>query len=173
LKEFKGLSALGELGLKYELHDVAKPDRPEAEILKLFKRRLLNTKLRLICMNCGGFSLRCKVSDMPSEPRCSKCSSKLLAAVSIHMNDAQPIIKKRLKGKGLTMEEEKKLMVIRRSADVMIVNGKNGAMVLAGRGVGPSTALRILRKFHKSEEDLFKDILTEERNFLKNKRFWT
>ena len=69
--------------------------------------------------------------------------------------------------------KDRKLEVIKRSADVMIVYGKKGAIVLAGRGVGPSTALRILRKLHKTEDDLFKDILTEEKNFIKNKRFWS
>jgi hypothetical protein len=36
--------AAAELGFKYELHDVAKPDRPEAEIFKMFKDRLLNSR---------------------------------------------------------------------------------------------------------------------------------
>ena len=63
--------------------------------------------------------------------------------------------------------------VIKRSADVMIVNGKRGAIALAGRGVGPQTALRILRKLHKSEDDLFKDILKAEKKFIETKRFWT
>ncbi|MEM5814417.1 MAG: DEAD/DEAH box helicase, partial [Candidatus Aenigmatarchaeota archaeon] len=166
------ISPLGELGLKYELHDIAMPDRPEAEILKVFGRRLLNTKLRLVCVNCGKYDMVLPVNDIPDEPRCSKCASKLLAAVSPFATETKAIVQKRLKGADLNGEELKKLMRIRHSADVMIVYGRRGAMALAGRGVGPQTAARILAKMPKSDEELCKAILKAEKEFLRTHKFW-
>jgi ATP-dependent Lhr-like helicase len=166
------LSPLGELGLKYELHDIAKPDRPEAEIMKVFGKRLLNTKLRLVCVNCGKYDIVLPVNDIPDEPRCSKCASKLLAAVSPFATETKGIVVKRLKGTELTSDELKKLMRIRHSADVMIVYGKRGAVALAGRGVGPQTAARILAKSPKTEDELYKAILKAEKEFLRTHKFW-
>lgn len=167
------LSPLGELGLRYELHDIAKPDRPEAEILKIFERRLLNTKLRLVCVNCGKYDIVLPVKDIADEPRCSKCASKLLAAVSPFATETKGIVAKRLKGVELSGDELKKLMRIRHSADVMIVYGKKGAMALAGRGVGPQTAARILAKMPKTGNELYRAILKAEKEFLRTHKFWS
>jgi len=45
-------------------------------------------------------------------------------------------------------------------------------MVLAGRGIGPDTAARILRTLHSDEDEFLRDILNAEILFAKNKRFW-
>ncbi|MEM5804746.1 MAG: DEAD/DEAH box helicase [Candidatus Aenigmatarchaeota archaeon] len=175
VQAFEGLSLLGELGLQQELHDIAKPDRPEAEILKIIKKRLLNTKVRLVCLNCGRYSVVFKADDVANDPRCPQCTSKLLACVHPHMTEAQGIIKKRLKGGQLTDEEAEKLRRIKMSADVMVAYGKRGAIALAGRGVGPQTALRILSKTFafKDEDRLYKEILSAEREFIRTHRFWS
>ncbi|MFQ6010151.1 MAG: DEAD/DEAH box helicase [Candidatus Aenigmatarchaeota archaeon] len=169
-----GLSLLGELGLQQELHDIAKPDRPEAEILRIFKKRLLSTKMRLVCLNCGKYSVSYKVKEIPKVPRCPRCTSKLLACIHPHMTEAKEIIKKRLQGKRLTDEEQKKLQRIKMSADVIVAYGKRGAIVLAGRGVGPTTAKRIMRKCFafKDDDKFYKETLREERNFLTTHRYW-
>lgn len=173
ITETKGLSPMAEAGLKYELHDVARPDRPEAEIQKVFRKRLLDTRVRLVCVNCGNYSVSLPVNDVDKEPRCSKCASRLLACVHPYMTEAQDIIKKRLKGRTLTEEEQKKLERIRRSADMMIVYSKLAAIVLAGRGIGPQTAARILARMHRNEDELYKNILAEERLYVKNHKFWS
>ena len=175
IKEFKGLSPLGELGLKTELHDIATPNKPEAEILRIFKQRLLNTKQRLVCVNCGKYNVTFKVGEIKDEPRCGSCGSRLLACVHPLMTEAQAIIKKRLGGKDLTEEEQKKLERIRQSADVVIGHGQSGIAALAGRGVGPQTAMRIMGKVFASgkEDALYKEILNAERAWISTKKYWS
>jgi Lhr-like helicase/intein/homing endonuclease len=82
IESFEGLSPLAELGFRYELQDVAKPERPEKEIFKIFKNRLLNSKVRLLCINCGKYSISEIVKDV-EEPRCRLCQSKLIAAETL------------------------------------------------------------------------------------------
>ncbi|MFH0929131.1 MAG: DEAD/DEAH box helicase [Candidatus Aenigmatarchaeota archaeon] len=168
----EGLSPLAKLGFRYELQDAVKPDRPEKEIFKLFRNRLMNTKVRLLCINCGEYSLAGCVNDIEDEPKCGKCRSKLIAVTKHHRLENQKIVKKWLKGKELDNDEKVRLDTIKKSADLCIVYGKLACIVLAGRGVGPSTAFRILSKPRKEEEDLLKYILEAERQFIKNKRFW-
>ena len=169
---FEGLSPLAELGFRYELQDVARPERPEKEIFKIFKNRLLNSKVRLLCINCGKYSMVETVKDI-KELRCSHCQSKLIAVLKPHREESQNIVKKWLKGVELTDEEKVKLDFIKKSADLIIDYGKDAAIVLAGRGIGPQTAIRVLYKPKRNEDDLFKHILEAEREWIKNKRFWT
>ncbi|MFQ6020808.1 MAG: DEAD/DEAH box helicase [Candidatus Aenigmatarchaeota archaeon] len=171
--ETKGLSPIAKLGFRYELSDVVKPERPEKEIYNIFKKRLLNTKVRLLCINCGKYSLTKYVKDVEREPRCRKCQSRLISILRPYERESEKIIKKRLQGKDLTNEELKKLERIKRSADLTIVYGKKAAIVLAGRGIGPQTASRILARMHKNENMFFRDILNAERQFIKTKKFWS
>ncbi len=172
LIEAEGLSPLAELGFRYELQDVVKPKRPEKEIFNMFKKRLMNTKVRLLCINCGNYSITNYVKNIEKEPRCRKCQSKLIAVLRPHQTEVQKIVKKWLKGKELTDEEEEKLRRVKRSADMTISYGKKAVIAIAGRGVGPETAKRILAKMYRNEDEFYREILRAEREFIKTKRFW-
>jgi ATP-dependent Lhr-like helicase len=171
IESFEGLSPLAKLGFRYELQDVARPERPEKEIFKIFKNRLLNSKVRLLCINCGNYSVVENVKDIENL-RCRLCQSKLIAVLKPQREEAQKIVKKWLKGLELLGEEKDKLEFIKKSADLAIVYDKDAAIVLAGRGIGPQTATRILSKPRKNEDDLFKYILEAEREWIKNKKYW-
>jgi len=171
IESLEGLSPLAQMGFRYELQDVARPERPEKEIFKIFKNRLLNSRVRLLCINCGKYSITETVKDI-EDLRCRICQSKLIAVLKPHREESQGIVKKWLKGTELTDEEKEKLEFIKKSADLAIVYNKDAAIVLAGRGVGPQTATRILSKPRRNEDDLFKHILEAEREFIKNKKYW-
>ncbi|MBU5574962.1 MAG: DEAD/DEAH box helicase [Candidatus Aenigmatarchaeota archaeon] len=167
------ISEITKLGMKRELNEVIKPERATMQILELLKKRLNNTKVKLVCMNCGNWVVTRKVEEIEKEPRCQKCISRLLAITNYYDENAQKIIKKWLSGKELNVHEKKLIEKYRISSDLTIVYGKLAAFVIAARGVGPETAKRILQKPNLSEEELLKNILAEERNFVKNRRFWS
>jgi len=168
----EGLSPLAELGFRYELQDVVKPERPEKEIFKIFKNRLMNSKVKLLCINCGKYSITDYVKDVEEEPRCKKCQSKLISVLRLYQIEIQKIVSKWLKGQELSEEEEEKLKHIKKSSDLVIVYGKKAVIAMAGRGVGPETAKRILAKMYRNEDEFYKEILRAEREWIKNKRFW-
>ena len=167
-----GLSYLGELALVHQFREVMKPRMPEKEILNAFRKRLLTTRVRLLCTNCGDFNLIMKVKDVEDQPACPKCHSRLIAVVSKRKLNAGEVVKKRTKKKPLTDEEQKDLQTVRRSADLVMVYGKKAAEVLAGHGIGPQTAARILSMLHTDKEKFYKDILNAEKLFAKNKIYW-
>jgi ATP-dependent Lhr-like helicase len=49
---------------------------------------------------------------------------------------------------------------------------RDAAIILAGRGVGPHTAKKLLRKYHETVDDLMKDVLEAEKQFQKTKKYW-
>jgi len=168
-----GLSPLGKLGVQHKYAEIIGPDKPEVEIFELFKQRLLNTKVKMICVNCGQWDQTFLVKEVQDNLKCSKCEARLLGVAHPKNLEIQKIIKKKLHGIELTVDDAKKFERIRKTADLFLVYGKKTVVCLAARGVGPETTKRILAKYHRSEEDMLRDILEAEKNYLKNKRFWS
>ncbi|MBI2578395.1 MAG: DEAD/DEAH box helicase [Candidatus Aenigmarchaeota archaeon] len=166
-----GLSYLGSLGLTHQFAEVMKPLMPEQEILRAFRKRLLNTSVRLVCVNCGEYMNIKPVKAVDDQPECPKCGSRLIAAVRRSFRSAPDIVKKRIKKKKMNDEETKEFLGIRRSADLVMVYGKKAVVALAGRGVGPQTAARILAMLPEKKK-LFAEILKAEKEFARTKKFW-
>jgi len=51
------LSPMGMSGVEQKFRELVGPKKPEREIFSVFKHRLLNTRVRLVCMKCGEFSV--------------------------------------------------------------------------------------------------------------------
>ncbi|MBI4360217.1 DEAD/DEAH box helicase [Candidatus Micrarchaeota archaeon] len=56
--------------------------------------------------------------------------------------------------------------------DLVAAYGKNALVALSAYGVGPEAAKRILSRLHKSEDDLFYDLLQAQKDFIRTKKFW-
>jgi len=164
-----GLSPLGEMGLarKYE---IVAPERPEREILETFRDRLLNTKMRLLCANCGRFALTIRVREEP-ELKCPKCGAMLIGVTTPWDIETEKILKKKMEGKALNNMEQKELDDLINTATMVMNYGHPAIKALAGRGVGWTTAKRILAAA-RDEEELFRLILEAERNYARTNRFW-
>lgn len=168
----EGLSYLGELGLVHQFSEVMKPRMPEKEIYNAFKRRLLMTRVRLLCTNCAEYNLVMKVKNVDEQPECPKCGSRLIASIRRGQLNAQDIVRKKIKKKQLTKEELDEFNTIRRSSDMVIVYGRKAVEVMAGHGIGPQTAARILAMLHTNKEQFYKDILAAEKQFAKTRIYW-
>jgi len=167
----RGLSPLGRLGLK-ERFELLGPERPETEILDIFIKRLMEKRVMLICLNCGEWMRTFKVKDLPEEIRCEKCGAKLIGVGRPGQLELQRIVRKKVKGTSLSLEEARKLKKLERTSDIVIVYQKRGVIALATRGVGPENAMRILRGMYEDERDFFKALLKAERQFIRTKKFW-
>ena len=82
------------------------------------------------------------------------------------------IVKKKLRKKRVTEEEEKEWLKGWKNASLIQDNGKRAVIALAGRGVGPTTAIRIFRRHCKSEDDFYLNILKAERDYTRTRMFW-
>src|SRR5438128_978275 len=152
-------------------HGLLRPAVEEASIIEVVKSRLLSTNLRLLCMNCGDWDSVRGVDTLREVVRCPKCRSSLVAA-TYRSNDALgPIINKKKRGSKLSPEDEKEWMTVWRSAGLIQNYGKRAGIVLAARGVGPTTATRILRNRLAREDDLYLSVLRAEREIERTRMF--
>jgi len=173
LDENQKLSPIGKLGVEYQFRELVGPEKPEKEIFSVFKDRLLSTKVRLICMKCGEYSMTKTVGMIKEDPECPICGSRFITVIKPHQTDMEKIIKKSLKEKPLSEEDKKKIERMENAADLVLTYGTKVVTALAGRGVGPDTAIRIMAKQREKEEDFLKDILEAERSFARTKRYWS
>ena len=149
--------------------ELMQPLRADHTILMALKKRLENETLYASCINCQS-QYRFRVGDAPKRFKCQNCGGIMIAVLKEYDRD-----KIRLFGKDidqLSSEEKKDIARIKRIANIVNENGKKASMALAGRGVGPDSASRILRTRHIDEDEFLRDILSAEVLFAKNKRFW-
>jgi ATP-dependent Lhr-like helicase len=170
--EEKGLSPIGRKGLEFQFRELIGPEKPEKEIFTAFKDRLLATSLRLICMRCGEFRVTKTVANIKEDPVCPVCKSRLITAIKPYQKELEEIIKKDKQGKELTEQEKKKLKKLEDIADLVLTFGKGFIIALAGRGVGPDAAIRILAKQREDPEKFYEDVLDAEREYTRTKRYW-
>lgn len=145
--EIQPLSPISLEGEKAK-QEFLKPMGIDYSTLVSLKKRLEETKIRILCMNCK-YSFETRVYRAPL--KCPKCSSKMLA-----------VIKK---------EMERNYKWLMKNASLVASYGKKAYIVLAGYGIGPDTAYRILAK-QKEGEELLKEILKAEITYARTRQFW-
>ena len=167
----QGVSPFGTAGIQKK-YEIVAPQRPEKEIFQTFRKRLLETKMGLVCMQCGNYATIVKAGDTPEDIACPKCSAKMIAAVPArYVLEAQELVKKKKKRRPLSGEEEKYYTQMLDSASLVMSSGRRAVIALAARGVGVRTAGRILSRMF-DEEGFLREILKAEKNYAKTKRFW-
>jgi len=153
-------------------HDLLRPVVPSKSLTDVVKERLLTGTVRLVCMFNADWDAVRVVGDLGERIRCPRCHSTLIAATYQSNDSLSPIVKKKKKGAKLTSEEERNWRQSSLSASLVQTNGKDAIIVMTGRGVGPTTATRILRRPHRTEQDLYADILKAEREYARTRLFW-
>jgi ATP-dependent Lhr-like helicase len=129
---------------------------------------------KLFCMNCASWTTQVRIKDLPDEPKCGNCNSRLLTLLypSQNAEKLKTDLQKRHDSKDLTPEELKELSTARRKADLILSYGKQAIIALQVKGVGPETASRILGKMHPDDEQFYVDLLKAKIQYLRTREFW-
>ncbi len=162
----QGLSNIALAGYE-KARELVAPRYADKQTLAALKKRVEKQEVLLACMNCQATS-RSKVADVPEKIKCQVCGSVMLA--SLHPLDRSLL--KLLDKKNPTKDEKREIKRLMKSASLVREKGRKAVFVLAGRGVGPDTAGRILARLHETEEELLRDLLAGEINYARTKRFW-
>ena len=140
------------------------PLKPTKAIIDSIRDRLLNEEMSLICLNCL-WTHTDKVRALNTF-RCPSCGSNQIAAISPFSKDS---IKDSIDRGKLTAKEKNSLA---KSIHILRARGKIALMTMAGRGIGPEIATRLLSVSYFDEDDLIREIIKQETDFAKNRRFW-
>jgi len=157
--------------------DISELMAPERVLLSNIDRMKNSIEARiatLLCMNCGAWTSQIRVKDLPDEPSCERCGSRLLTLLypSQDVNRLKELLRSRREGKELGVEELKELSQARRKADLVLSYGKQAVRALQVKGVGAETASRILGKMHPVEGEFFLDLLRAKIQYLRTREFW-
>lgn len=147
--------------------------KPSNIILEKIEKRLRNTWVRLVCMRLGCKYEKLQRIESLEDIQCPICHSRFIAVVHKNKKGVKTLLKKSVnKQVKLTPQEKRELKTAKKSADIVLSFGKRAAFVLAARGIGPTTAIRILREPHKTTEDLLTSIYHHEANFARTREYW-
>ena len=151
------------------------PQRADRSILLALKKRLEDADITLVCTNCNN-KWNTTVRRADDKPKCPDCSAIKIAVLRRHNRDLAKILTK----KDRTKEENKEVKRLHKNASLVLNYGKSALLVLVGRGIGPDSAARILRRYNisnlkKSEElqiKFLRDILKAELTYARTRGFW-
>ncbi len=135
--------------------DYLKPPKSDSSVITAVKRRLMRTDLSLKCLSCDNSRKRKVKMITKHELVCPKCNSRMVALLHPMEIDREVSAKK-----------------LTKSASLAKSHGERAALVIAGRGIGPDTAGRILRKQLGDNSDLVKAIIEAEITYARTRRFW-
>ncbi len=157
--------------------DTAELMAPERLILSnidRMKNAIEARTAKLFCMNCASWTKNIRIKDLPNEPLCENCNSRLLTLLypSQNVDKLKSDLQKRREGKELNPEELKELSNARRKADLILSYGKQAIRALQVKGVGPETASRILGKMHPDEQQFYLDLIKAKIQYLRTREFW-
>lgn len=151
------------------------PQRADRSILMALQKRLQDTDVSLICTNCT-HAWNTVVRRVEQKPHCPQCHAIKIAVVRRHYRDVAKLLSKKTR----TTEEEKEVKRLHKNASLVLSYGTAALLALVGRGIGPDTAARILRRYNRGDllqsEELqvkfLRDILKAELNYARTRGFW-
>jgi len=164
-------------------------DNPPPTLLKAVEERLAKEPLTLVCLRCG-FVRTTTPSRYRTEggSRCLLCHGALSAVLSPRRNEEIDRLsayakRKRSREKpsaGRRARRERTLAagtesLVRAgytSAELLAHYGDRALYALAGRGIGPETARRLLMRLYRDDDAFFTEILRAERAYARTRAFW-
>lgn len=167
-----GNGKIAKEGLSYKFKELMGPEKPREEIFKAFKKRLLDTKLRMMCMRCGDYRLTKKVRDIEEDIKCPVCGSGRITVTKPYEKEKDGIVEKIKNEEDLTQDEQETRDKMERTADLVLTYGKRFIVGLAGKGVGPETAIRIMAQQKEDEDGFYRAILEKEKEYTRTKKYW-
>ncbi len=165
------LSIIGAEGL-FTGRDVVVPPGEDQAIIESVKQRIDEQDVILACMHCRKWKSKTKVARVPNQPVCPVCGARLIGARLIAaLKPYEEPMFAALKKKNLSTEEREAETRMMRNANMVLSSGKKTVVALAGRGVGPEAAPRILNTF-ATGDNFYREILKAERKFVQTHRYW-
>jgi len=143
----------------------------EREILNVMQGRLESQRVKLVCTNCAWHTVR-TISTLESVIECPACNSKMIVTERPRSTTLEKTLEKAHRDEDLTDKDKKTLEKANLTSSLVANYGKKALLTLAGRGIGPTTAARILGPNIKDRISLLREIAKAERQYARTRQFW-
>lgn len=140
------------------------PEFTNDEVISQLRSRLENERAVMICMNCERVRSQ-RVAKIEGGPlSCNGCKGKMLVSVRENLCD--------MLKKWLNDPEHSDRMT--RNAELVKRHGRIAILTMMGRGIGETTAQRVLRSIEGSDErSLLEAIHRAELEYARTRRYWS
>ncbi len=144
------------------------PENADASVIRTVRERIQNDRVILLCTHCKEWKVRTKVKRVRDQPECPECGSTRIASLNPWADEVADAVRAAEK------DDEQESMTERayRAASLVQSHGKQAVIAMAARGVGPHNAARIINKLREDEDEFYRDILTQEREYARTQSFW-
>jgi len=174
-----GLSPIGASGY-LSWRDVLASERNESLIIDALRNRIMNDRVILFCVYCKRWESQRRVKTVIESGTeslvCPFCNSRLIAALKPWEKEEIKVVRRT--GSAVEKENKERVKRVYRNANLVLSHGVLAVIALAARGIGPEVASRIIRRSkdiegeYEYEYDFYRNILEEERRYMRTKRFW-
>jgi ATP-dependent Lhr-like helicase len=144
------------------------PENADASVVETLRERIRNDRVLLACLHCTEWTRKTKVRRVPDQPRCPECESTRVASLNPWADEVVTAVRATDKDD----EQERLTERAYRAANLVQSHGKQAVVAMAARGVGPHNAARIIAKLREDEDDFYRDILEQERQYARTQSFW-
>jgi ATP-dependent Lhr-like helicase len=144
------------------------PENADASVIQAVKERIRNDRVILLCLHCTDWKTTRKVRRVRDQPECPECGATRVAC----LNPWDDETVKAVRANDPDGEQERLKKRAYRSASLVQSHGQKAVVALAARGVGPQTAARIIGNLREDEDDFYRDILEQERQYARTQSFW-
>ena len=165
-------SKLAEPVLDQTVMSYTNPASIDKEMLLKVRKRLMETKQRLICVRCGLWQ-RVMTPSETHPLKCKYCKGQQITCTYEYDHELVKTIQKKHQGKKLTPDEKKNFDKAWKVSSLLSSFGKTALIVMAAYGVGPDTGARILKNRVEDDDDyLIKQIIIAEKTYTLTRGFW-
>ncbi|WP_198951476.1 DEAD/DEAH box helicase [Halorubrum salipaludis] len=144
------------------------PENADADVIETIRERIQNDRVILFCLHCADWTRTTKVRRVPDQPECPECGSTRIAALNPWDDETVAAVRASEKDE----EQERRTERAHRAASLVQTHGKRAVIALAARGVGPHNAARIINKLREDEDEFYRDVLRQEREYARTQSFW-
>ncbi|WP_198530009.1 DEAD/DEAH box helicase [Halorubrum aethiopicum] len=144
------------------------PENADADVIETVRERIRNDRVRLFCLHCTDWERTTKVRRVGERPECPECGSTRVAALNPWDEETVAAVRAAEKDD----EQERRTERAHRAASLVQSHGKRAVIAMAARGVGPHNAARIINRLREDEDEFYRDVLRQEREYARTQSFW-
>ena len=147
--------------------EVSTPERMKRVVLMAVRGRLLGEPWLAVCTECYEYYEQLAVKELPEEPKCPVCGSKLIGLTKHPREEVLGLIARR--GKPINRKERRIMAELKRNAVLVSKYGRAAAIALSARGLTLKEITRILEEERGESMRLIELLIEAEKKALQKR----